>query len=162
MAVDSRHPEYVAAAPQWSRARDVLSGEDAVKAEGERYLPRLDSQSDAEYAAYKMRAAFFGAMARTVEEYLDLIFRSLRRRVNPYIFASGPPFWLPASAKGSGQPIAGLGALIRLPASAVAPAKYTKALRSARRTTPPLLNRKCFQLRRLSPAAALKSPHDQR
>ncbi len=28
MPVDSRHSEYDAAAPQWSRARDVLAGED--------------------------------------------------------------------------------------------------------------------------------------
>jgi hypothetical protein len=35
----------------------------------------LDSQSDEEYAAYKARASFFGATARTVEEYLDLVFR---------------------------------------------------------------------------------------
>jgi hypothetical protein len=46
-----------------------------VKAAGEKYLPRLDSQSDEEYAAYKARASFFGATARTLEEYLDLIFR---------------------------------------------------------------------------------------
>jgi hypothetical protein len=53
----------------------VLGGEDAVKAAGERYLPRLDSQNDEEYAAYKERASFFGATARTVKEYLDLVFR---------------------------------------------------------------------------------------
>jgi hypothetical protein len=53
----------------------VLAGEDAVKAAGERYLPRLDSQSEEEYAAYKARASFFGATARTLEEYLDLVFR---------------------------------------------------------------------------------------
>jgi len=33
-----------------------------------------DSQNDDEYRAYKARAAFFGATARTVEGYLDLIF----------------------------------------------------------------------------------------
>ena len=53
----------------------MLSGEDAVKAAGEKYLPRLDSQSEEEYADYKARASFFGATARTLEEYLDLIFR---------------------------------------------------------------------------------------
>ena len=61
-------------APQWSRARDVIAGEDAVKAAGEKYLPRLDSQSEEEYGAYKARASFFGATARPLEEYLDLIF----------------------------------------------------------------------------------------
>ena len=73
--VDSTHAEYDASAASWSRARDVLAGEDPVKAAGERYLPRLESQSEEEYAAYKARASFFGATARTLAEYLDLIFR---------------------------------------------------------------------------------------
>ena len=75
MGVNSTHPLYDASLPAWSRARDVLAGEDAVKAAGERYLPRLDSQSDEEYAAYKGRGSFFGATGRTLEEYLDLVFR---------------------------------------------------------------------------------------
>lgn len=49
MAVNSTRPEYDASALDWSRARDVLAAEDAVKAGGEKYLPRLDSQSDEEY-----------------------------------------------------------------------------------------------------------------
>lgn len=73
--VDSLHPDYAAHQAEWTRARDVLAGEDTVKAAGEKYLPRLDSQTDDEYAAYKARASFFGATARTIEEYLDLIFR---------------------------------------------------------------------------------------
>ncbi|HWQ92216.1 MAG TPA: DUF4055 domain-containing protein [Clostridia bacterium] len=73
--MNSTHPEYEAALPAWVRARDVLAGEDAVKAAGEKYLPRMDSQSEEEYAAYKARASFFGATARTLEEYLDLVFR---------------------------------------------------------------------------------------
>jgi hypothetical protein len=75
MGAISTHPDYDVAAPKWSRARDVLGGEDAVKAAGTKYLPRLDSQNDEEYAAYKARASFFGATARTLEEYLDLVFR---------------------------------------------------------------------------------------
>lgn len=75
MRVDSHHSEYDATVPAWSRARDVLAGEDAVKAAGNKYLPQMDSQSDGEYEAYKTRALFFGATARTLEEYLDLIFR---------------------------------------------------------------------------------------
>jgi hypothetical protein len=48
MAVNSTHPDYDAAALDWARARDVLSGEDAVKAGGEKYLPRLECQTDEE------------------------------------------------------------------------------------------------------------------
>ena len=51
MPVNSTHPDYDASAVEWSRARDVLAGEDTVKAGGERYLPRLDSQTDEEFAA---------------------------------------------------------------------------------------------------------------
>jgi len=75
MALGSKHADYDAAAAEWSRARDVLAGEDAVKAAGKKYLPKMDSQSDEEYAAYKARASFFGATAHTLNDYLDLVFR---------------------------------------------------------------------------------------
>src|SRR5512136_958161 len=75
MPVNSTHADYDAALPAWLRARDVLSGEDAVKAAGVRYLPRLDSQTEDEFAAYKQRASFFNATARTAEGYVGLIFR---------------------------------------------------------------------------------------
>ena len=75
MTLNGTHPGYDAALPIWLRARDVLAGEDAVKVAGEKYLPRLDSQSDEEYVSYRKRAVFFNATARMLEEYLDLIFR---------------------------------------------------------------------------------------
>jgi hypothetical protein len=75
MPVNSTHPDYDAYAEAWSRARDVLAGEDAVKAGGIRYLPRLRSQNEEEYAAYKQRTSFFNATARTAEAYVGLIFR---------------------------------------------------------------------------------------
>jgi hypothetical protein len=52
-----------------------LAGEDAVKAGGERYLPRLDARCDEEFIAYRKRAAFFNATARTAEGYIGLICR---------------------------------------------------------------------------------------
>ena len=48
MPVNSTHPDYDANLVAWSRARDVISGEDAVRSAGTRYLPRLDSQTDEE------------------------------------------------------------------------------------------------------------------
>jgi len=45
----------------WLRVRDVLLGEDAVKAGGERYLARLDAQTDAEFGAYRGRASLLNA-----------------------------------------------------------------------------------------------------
>ena len=75
MPVNSTHPDYDAVATEWLRARDVLGGEDAVKAGGQKYLARLDSQTDEEFAAYVQRASFFNATARTSEAYQGLIFR---------------------------------------------------------------------------------------
>ena len=57
-----------------------LAGEDAVKGAGEKYLPRLDSQSDEEYVSYRKRTAFFNATARTLEEYLDLV-QAIQRKI---------------------------------------------------------------------------------
>ena len=75
MRVNSTHGDYDANLSAWSRARDVFAGEDAVKLAGERYLPKLDSQSDDEYKAYRDRAAFFNATARTADGFVGLILR---------------------------------------------------------------------------------------
>jgi hypothetical protein len=75
MPVNSLHPDYLENLAAWSRARDVIAGEDAVKAAGEKYLLRLDSQTDDEYAAYRARASFFNATARTADGYVGQIFR---------------------------------------------------------------------------------------
>jgi hypothetical protein len=96
MPVDSTHIQYDANANAWLRARDVFAGEDAVKAAGVRYLPRLDSQTDDEYAAYKERASFFNATARTADGFVGLIFRR------------EPSFKLPDDSTGVGRAIATL------------------------------------------------------
>src|SRR5512139_2628362 len=75
MSVNTTHPEYDLMAATWLRARDVLAGEDAIKAAGEKYLPKLESQSEEEYQAYKARAVFFNATARTLAGYVGMIFR---------------------------------------------------------------------------------------
>ena len=75
MPVNSTHPDYDASLPAWLRARDVMAGEDAVKFAGEKYLPRLESQSDDEYIPYRARAAFFNAAARTAEGFVGLVCR---------------------------------------------------------------------------------------
>src|SRR5436190_745353 len=75
MPVNSTHPDYDGALPDWVRARDVLAGEDAVKSAGEKYLPRLETQTDEDFLAYRKRAAFFNATARRAEGFIGLIFR---------------------------------------------------------------------------------------
>jgi len=72
---DSTHVDYDANLNAWLRARDVFAGEDTLKSAGVRYLPRLDSQTDDEYLAYKSRASFFNATARTADGFVGLIFR---------------------------------------------------------------------------------------
>ncbi|MFN7138292.1 MAG: DUF4055 domain-containing protein, partial [Limisphaerales bacterium] len=95
MRVEATHPSYDEYLPKWLRARDVIAGEDAVKAGGARYLPRLDSQSDQEYAVYKERASFFNATARTADGFVGLIFRR------------EPTFKIPEKSSGVGRALAG-------------------------------------------------------
>ena len=75
MPANSTHPEYDANLVGWLRSRDVIAGDDAVKAGGVKYLPRLDAQTDDEYLGYKSRACFFNATSRTCDGFLGLLFR---------------------------------------------------------------------------------------
>lgn len=76
MPINSQHPLYVANRARWKRCRDCYDGEDAVKAAGIEYLPKIDpSQSDAAYQAYKKRAPYYEAVARTVDGFIGAISR---------------------------------------------------------------------------------------
>lgn len=72
---DTQHSEYSAALNRWQRCRDVIDGEDAVHAAGERYLPKLSGQDSGEYKAYVMRTPFYNATARTIDGLVGMIFR---------------------------------------------------------------------------------------
>ena len=76
MPIDSQHPLYEANMARWKRCRDCYDGDDAIKAGGQMYLPKIDpSQSDAEYQAYKKRASYYEAVARTVDGFVGAISR---------------------------------------------------------------------------------------
>lgn len=75
MPVDTKHSEYTAMLPRWTRCRTVVDGQDAVHAAGVRYLPKLAGQDEAEYDAYKARALFYNATGRTQEGLLGMVFR---------------------------------------------------------------------------------------
>lgn len=76
MPINSQHPLYETNAMRWKRCRDAYDGEDAVKAAGILYLPKIDqSQSDAEYLAYKKRTPYYEAVARTVDGFVGAISR---------------------------------------------------------------------------------------
>ena len=72
MPVDSERLEYTKALPRWQRCRDCFDGSDAVKAQGQKYLPSIAS----DYEAYLNRAEFYNATARTVMGLLGAVFRS--------------------------------------------------------------------------------------
>lgn len=74
-AADRVHPAHAARRAAWTRCRDVAAGQEAVHAAGERYLPRLDGQSEAAYRAYRDRALFYNATARTIDGLSGLVFR---------------------------------------------------------------------------------------
>lgn len=72
---DHLHPQYEAMLPKWQRCRDVLAGQDAVHAAGQKYLPKLTDQEPAEYKAYLERTGFYPASGRTWQGLLGLVFR---------------------------------------------------------------------------------------
>jgi len=89
--VKARHPKYDEMLPYWERCRDARAGTKAIKTSknAETYLPRLDSQvlygedkdngktpgrKNREYANYKDRAVWFGAVSRTVEAFVSMPF----------------------------------------------------------------------------------------
>ena len=75
MPVNTPNAEYKKRADQWRKCRDCIEGEDAVKAEGVRYLPKIAGQDADRYAAYVKRALFFNATGRTVQALLGFLFR---------------------------------------------------------------------------------------
>lgn len=64
-----------AALTRWKRNRDIIAGEDAVKAAGEKYLPKLGSQSETEYRKYLARVPYFPGASRTHDGLLGLVTR---------------------------------------------------------------------------------------
>jgi hypothetical protein len=75
MPVNSTHAAYDENVEAWQRIRDVLAGDTAVKRAGEKYVARLDSQTDDEFRAYVQRGSFYNATSRTVSGYIGMIFR---------------------------------------------------------------------------------------
>lgn len=69
----NQHPAYSTYLRKWSRCRDAAEGSDAVKDAGEKYLPRLTGQSDADYRAYKERGLYVNVTGRTLNSLTGLI-----------------------------------------------------------------------------------------
>ena len=75
MPIDSKHDQYNTRIKQWTMCRDVAAGTDEIKEKGTKYLPQLSGQDADEYEAYKRRADFYGAFARTVQGIAGAVFR---------------------------------------------------------------------------------------
>jgi hypothetical protein len=58
-----------------TKCEDVFEGEDAVHSKGDLYLPRLEQQTDDQYAAMLRRARFYNAFGVTVHGMLGMVFR---------------------------------------------------------------------------------------
>lgn len=69
------HPDYLKALPLWTKWRDASAGEEAVKAKGEEYLPKLFMQSPDEYKQYLRGATYYNATGKTVDACSSLAFR---------------------------------------------------------------------------------------
>lgn len=75
MPVDTTHPDYDATIELQEKCRTVSRGEERVKEAGDRFLPRLSDQSAASYDAYRNRAMFYNATARTIDGLRGAIMR---------------------------------------------------------------------------------------
>lgn len=76
MPINTPHPLYTDNIAIWQRCRDAYLGEDAVKARATTYLPKISPlQWDAEYEAYKARASYYGACARSVDGFVGALSR---------------------------------------------------------------------------------------
>ena len=75
MPVTTKHHLYDKRKLDWDQCRDAAEGSRAIKEGAETYLPKLTEQTQAEYDAYKMRALWYGATARTIQGLTGSIFR---------------------------------------------------------------------------------------
>jgi len=75
MPVTTTHQSYEDNSDRWKTMRDVINGEDAVKAEKTRYLPQPAGRSDEDFDKYILRAQFFDATGKTAAGMVGGVFR---------------------------------------------------------------------------------------
>lgn len=59
----------------WTKCRDCIKGQEAVKKKRETYLPKLSGQDKDDYDKYVDQALFYNASGRTFQGYKGLVFR---------------------------------------------------------------------------------------
>lgn len=75
MKPDDLHPEYVEFKDTWETCRDACAGQRLIHKKGERYLPKLSGQTEADYLKYLKRSNYVNATGRTVDGMRGLVFR---------------------------------------------------------------------------------------
>lgn len=75
MSVKTVHPKYLEVEPEWKKCRDAATGERAIHAEREKYLPRLSQESDSSYNLRLGMTPFFNATWRTIAGLRGMLFR---------------------------------------------------------------------------------------
>lgn len=75
MPVNTPNSQYEKHVAVWEKCADFYSGSKTVKARGEKYLPKLESQSPKEYEDYKLRALLFNATRRTIQGLSGAVFQ---------------------------------------------------------------------------------------
>ena len=75
MPASTPHPLHEHWANKAFKTRTVTSGEEAVKSQGDTFLPHLSGLSGGEYQDYKERAQFYNATRRTLSALIGSVFR---------------------------------------------------------------------------------------
>ena len=88
--IDTPHKAYTENLATWLDCRTLSAGQRAVKAEKDKYLPKLGGQTDPQYLAYLKRASYFNAAGRTVQGLVGVVFRkepvvSVPKPLEPFI-----------------------------------------------------------------------------
>ncbi|UTC29828.1 portal protein [Bajunvirus bajun] len=69
------HPEYQYWRPEWTKLRDVISGQREIKRKGRAYLPGMKGADTDDYAIYLERATFYNMTGQTVNGMVGQVFR---------------------------------------------------------------------------------------
>lgn len=75
MAVMDCNSTYHHFIPLWNKCRDIVRGEEKVKAMGDVYLPKPSGMDEEDYSGYKKRAQFFNATGRTLDGLVGMMNR---------------------------------------------------------------------------------------
>lgn len=75
MNITTKHPEYLDMQDRWDMCDATSEGEHGVHEEGEKYLPRLQDETNEAYEVRKKMTPFFNAVWRTISGLRGMLFR---------------------------------------------------------------------------------------